>query len=147
MSGPIIDTTVIGSVLTWAEGHAAFELDDERIPVGLEDMPAGVPSVMVATMPGDPYVRRYKSGGYIASWPFGVYLRTDKAADTAARIDATRVLGDVQASIDDKASWPVAPEGYEYTGFEVTTTPARISENEDGTADYQMTLELTYYRK
>jgi hypothetical protein len=143
-----MDTTVIASVLTWAEQHPA--LVDEHgahLPVGLEELPAeGVDAVMLTSLTGDPYIKRYKSGGYVAAFPFAVYMRI-AAGDTASRINAIKALGDMGASIDERARWPVEPEGFEYQKLVVRTLPARIRTDDTGSQDYQVTFELTYRKR
>jgi hypothetical protein len=144
-----MDTTVVESVLSWVEAHPALvDARGARLPVVLEDLPAdGTDAVMLASLAGDPYIARYKSGGYVTSYPFGVYLRLGASPDTNARLDAMATLGDMAASIDDRKTWPSPPEGYHYTNLVLRTTPARIAEGDDGAVDYQVTFELMYLKK
>lgn len=143
-----MDTTIVESVLAWVEEHPALvDADGARLPVALEDLPAdGADAVMLASLAGDPYIRRYKSGGHVTSYPFAVYLRIGRP-DTGARIDAMAALGDMAASIDDRRAWPAPPGGYDFTSLVLRTTPARISEEDDGAVDYQVTFELTYRKR
>ena len=135
-----MDTTVVASVLTWAQGHAALA----GIPVGLEELPAeGVNAAMVSSLAGDPYIKRFKSGGHIAAYPFQVILRVNGAA-TAARLAAMKTLSDIAASIEVASTWPVAPAGYDYMAFEPRTLAAPIAADDSGARDYQTTFELTY---
>ena len=135
------DLSVAESVLTWAEDHPMLS----GLDVGMEDF-AGVPSVMVQTLVGEPYITRYKSGGYLAAHPFALYLRID-GTDSKSRLDALRLLGDIGRSIDDEATWPAAPDGYNFIGLELRTTPARVAVSDDGIEDYQATFELKYRKK
>lgn len=143
-----MDASIAAAVLTWAESHPALvDTLGSPLPVGLEELPAeGVEAVMVSTLAGDPYVRRYKSGGYIAAYPFQLVLRTIEP-DTMARIDAIRALSDIGSSIDDRATWPVAPEGYEIVSMAVRTSPSPVRTDEAGVRDYQATYELTYRKR
>lgn len=143
-----MDTSIAAAVLTWAEQHPALvDALGAHLPVGLEELPAeGVEAVMVSTLAGDPYVRRYKSGGYVASHPFQLVVRT-VSPDTEARIDALAMLGDIGSSIDDRATWPVAPEGYDIVSMTLRTSPAPIRTDDAGTKDYQATFELTYRKR
>ena len=135
-----MDTTIAASVLTWAQGHAALS----GLPVGHEELPAeGVNAAMVSSLSGDPFVKRFKSGGYIAAYPFQVILRVN-GADTAARLAAMSTLSDIAASIETTSTWPVAPAGYDYMAFELRTLPAPIAADDSGVRDYQITFELTY---
>lgn len=137
------DTTVVASVLTWLEAHDSVD----GLPVTLEDIPAdGINAVMLTSIPGDPYVKRYKSGGYMATYPFAVVLRLSQP-DTSDRLTAMGVLGDLASSIDDRATWPSPPTGYDYDSLEVRTMPARVARGESGADDYQVTFTLTYRKR
>lgn len=141
------DTTIIAAVLTWVENHPDL-VDGEgvHLPVALEQLPAeGVDAVMLSALTGEPYIRRYKTGGHLASLPFAVYLRVN-GGDTASRIDAMRVLGDMAESIEDRSTWPVAPSGYDSFSLALRTMPAPIA-TDSGTQDYQVTFELTYRKR
>jgi len=138
-----MDTTVVGAVLTWLETHPALA----GIPVFLEDLPTdGRDAVMLSTLVGEPYVKRYKSGGHIAEYPFAVHLRSN-GGDTAARLQAMSVLGNVSVSIDDRGAWPAAPDGFSWISLERRTLPVRVATGEAGPEDYQITLELTYRKR
>ena len=140
------DTTVVASVLTWLETHTSLvNSAGDQLAVMLEDYPAG-DGVMFSTLVGEPYVRRYKSGGAVVAFPFAVYLRAS-ALDTAARIDAMRVLGDLAESIDDKDSWPAAPAGFTWDALSIRTRPARVATGQVGPDDYQVTFTLTYRKE
>jgi hypothetical protein len=144
-----MDTTIVASVLTWLEGHPAFAETDQQalVPVTLEELPTdGTAGAMLSTLTGDPYLKRYKDGGYVALYPFQVILRIP-GEDTQLRIDAMATLGDIATSIDDRNTWPVAPEGYSYQTFSVRTSPVPIGVDDSGTRDYQATFELTYRKR
>lgn len=136
-----MDTTIVAAVLTWAENHPALSGLDVR----LEDITDG--GVMLASLPGDPIIMGYKDGGYRASYLFSLTVRVPAAPDTAVRLDAMRVLGDVADTIEDESGWPDLPDGFDLFGLAVRTTPARVSVAEDGSTDYQATFELTYRRR
>lgn len=136
-----MDTTIVAAVLSWAESHEALD----GLPVELEELADG--GVMLASLPGDPVIMGYKDGGYRAAYPFALTLRVPASPDTAARLDAMRVLGDVAATIDDEDAWPVLPDGYDLYDMRLLTTPARVTVAEDGTTDYQATFELTYRKR
>lgn len=138
----MLDATVAAAVLEWAEGHPALG----GLPVRFEDMPRDGDAVMLAALAGEPYVKRYKSGGHVAEFPFAVYLRSH-GADTASRLDAHRVLSDLAHSIEDRAAWPTEPDGFAWAAFEARTLPARISSAEAGYEDWQLTLALTYRKR
>lgn len=141
------DLTVAASVLTWLGQHPALRVSGVQLPVALEDLPASAPvGVMLQTLVGDPYIKRYKSGGHLAAHPFAVYLRV-RMADTASRLDALGLLGNLGASIDDSGTWPVPPTGYDFTSLVLRTTPARVAVDDAETEDYQLTLELTYRKR
>lgn len=143
-----MDTTIVESVLTWVEQHPALvDAHDAHLPVGLEEQPAeGIDAVMLSSLTGEPYVRRYKYGGYVASYPFQIILRAN-AGDTASRIDAMAALSDMGRSIDDRTTWPVAPEGFDYWTLTMRTSPVPIKTDDAGTQDYQVTFVLTYRKK
>lgn len=143
-----MDTTMTAALLTWAETHPALvDSGGAQLPVLLEDLPAdGTDGVMLSTLVGEPYVRRYKSGGYIASYPFGLWLRVN-GGDTASRLDAMKVLGDVASSIEGGEDKPASPDGYEVQGVELRTPPVKVAAGESGSEDYQVTFEMTYRKR
>lgn len=138
------DTSVVGSVLTWLEAQPAVDSKT----VGLEVAPPeGEDGFTLSSIPGEPYITRYKSGGYVAEYPFSVVLRINNP-DTDGRIAATSALGDIAASIDEgRSAWPVAPEGFMYQRLEVRTLPARAATDSSGAEDYQVTFTLTYRKR
>jgi hypothetical protein len=137
------DTTVIASVLTWLESHPARN----GFPVALEDEPPeGTDGLMLLSIPGEGYVKRYKSGGHVASFPFAVVRRTNNP-DTQTRLDVMGQLGDIVASIESRTAWPTAPEGFDYQSLEVRTQPARVARSEAGADDYQATFTLMYRKR
>lgn len=139
------DTTVTASVLTWLEAHPAIAA--AGLPVALEHLPAeGVDAVMLSSLTGDPYVRRYKSGGFVAPYDFAVVLRANPL-DTTGRLDAMGLLGDIAASIEDRTAWPSAPAGYAYDALEMRTLPAPVARYDSGAEDYQATFTLTYRKR
>jgi hypothetical protein len=142
-----MDTTVVGAVLSWLEAHPALVVSGAQLPVMLEDLPAdGSDAVMLSTLVGEPYVKRYKAGGYLAEYPFAVYLRSN-GADTAARIDAMEVLGDLSSSIDSREAWPAEPAGFNWVSLERRTLPVRTAIGETGPEDYQVTFTLQYRKR
>lgn len=143
-----MDTTVVGAVLAWLEAHPSLvDGHGAHLPVLLEDLPAdGRDAVMLSTLVGEPYVKRYKSGGYLAEFPFAVYLRSN-GGDTASRIDAIKVLGDVSASIDTREAWPAEPAGVNWVRLERRTLPVRVATGETGPEDYQVTFTITYRKR
>ena len=139
---------LVSSVLDWIEGHPAAVITEggveSRTPVNLETAPAdGSTALMLRTLAASKIVRRYKSGGYIARYEFAVWLRVG-ARDTAARLEAMRVLMEMGASIDDRSTWPTEPEGMSWVSFSVQSLPAPVFVASDGTEDYQVSFELTY---
>lgn len=143
-----MDTTVVGAVLSWLEAHPVLvDALGAHLPVLLEDLPAdGRDAVMLSTLVGEPYAKRYKSGGHLAEYPFAVYLRSN-GGDTASRIDAIRVLGDLSASIDARDGWPVEPEGFNWVSLAARTLPVRVATGETGPEDYQVTFAITYRKR
>jgi hypothetical protein len=152
------DLTVASAVLTWLKAHPSLvDGGATQIPVALDDLPAAGqpgldgsptsgPVMMLQSLAGDPYIKRYKSGGHIAAYPFAVYLR-QPATDTAARLDAMKLLSDLGDSIDDESGWPAAPAGYDFMSLVLRTTPARVAVDDAGTEDYQATFELIYRKR
>jgi hypothetical protein len=143
-----VDTTVVGAILSWLETHPALVgALGVHLPVFLEDLPAdGADAVMLSTLVGEPYVKRYKSGGYLAEYPFAVYLRSS-GGDTASRIDAMEVLSDLSSSIDAREAWPAEPAGFNWVSLERRTLPVRVATGETGPEDYQVTFTLRYRKR
>ena len=143
-----METTVIEAVLAWLEKHPALvNTLGIHLPVFLEDLPVdGSDAVMLSTLVGDPYVKRYKSGGYLAEYPFAVYMRAN-GGDTAARINAIGVLSDLGDSIDTREAWPAEPSGFNWMSLERRTPPVRVATGDTGPEDYQVTFTLKYRKR
>lgn len=134
---------VVSSVLEWLETHPAVE----GIPVHLETLPAdGSAALSLQTLAAEKIVRRYKDGGYIARYEFAVRVRV-LGTDTAARLGAIGVLGDIASSVDAESTWPTPPDGTSWVSLEVQMVPVRVAVDADGSEDYQVSFELTYRKE
>lgn len=137
-----MDKDVISAVLAWLKDHAALAetgCELERLPTD------GTDGTMLQSLPGDPVITRYRSGGYVAQYPFAVVVRTG-GSDTASRLNAMEVLGALWADIES-GSKPEAPEGFDFVGLVIRTTPARVAVGDSGYEDYQATFALTYRKR
>lgn len=104
------------------------------------EFPEGLPAAMVKVSPGDPVVRRYRSGGGVYRIGYEVYLKAH-AATQAARIAALERLRGLAARIEAGES----PDGpHRYTAHAVTNSPALYAQTGRDEVVYQLTAQLTY---
>ena len=98
----------------------------------------------VKSAPGDPWVKRYASGGGIKRYAYEVYLRVNPRGAEEPRFDAIAALRSLQARIDERE----APDiGAAVFSHDVTQLPNEHTTEKDGRAVYQMTACLTYHEK
>lgn len=98
----------------------------------------------VKSAPGDPWVKRYASGGGIKRYAYEVYLRVNPRGSEGPRFDALAALRSLQARIEARE---VPPIGAACFSHEVTQLPNEHSTEKDGRAVYQMTAVLTYHER
>lgn len=98
----------------------------------------------VKSAPGDPWVKRYASGGGIKRYAYEAYLRVSPRGDEGRRFDALAALRSLQARIEARE---VPDIGTACFGHEVTQLPNEYSTQKDGRAVYQMTAAITYHEK
>lgn len=98
----------------------------------------------VKSAPGDPWVKRYQSGGGIKAYRYEVYIRVNPRGAEAPRFDALAALRRLQRRIEDRE---VPQIGAACFGHEVTQLPNEYAQEKDGHAVYQMTACLTYHEK
>lgn len=98
----------------------------------------------VKSAPGDPWVKRYQSGGGIKRYAYEVYVRVNPRGSEGPRFDALSALRSLQARIEARE---VPPIGAACFSHEVTQLPNEYATEKDGRAVYQMTAALTYHEK
>lgn len=98
----------------------------------------------VKSSPGDPWVKRYQSGGGVKRYAYEVYIRVNPRGGEARRFDALAALRSLQARIESRE---VPDIGAACFSHEVTQLPNEHSTEKDGRAVYQMTAALTYHEK
>lgn len=95
---------------------------------------------MVKASPGEPWVRRYLSGGGVRRFGYEVYLRVMPRGDEAPRIDALARLRLLQEAVETGE----CPVGVSARSHEVTSLPAQYATEQDGAVTYQMQATITY---
>lgn len=98
----------------------------------------------VKSAPGDPWVKRYTSGGGIKRYAYEVYLRVNPRGDEGRRFDALAALRSLQARIEAQEVPAIGTTCFDH---EVTQLPNEYATEKDGRAVYQMTAAITYYEK
>lgn len=95
---------------------------------------------MVRAAPGDPWVRRYLSGGGVRRFGYEVYLRVLPRGSEEGRVDALAALRGLQQAIEggEAPDWPAVRT------HEVTSLPSQYGAAQDGTVTYQLTAAMTY---
>ena len=94
---------------------------------------------MVKAAPGEPWIRRYKSGGGIKQFPYEVYLQTRPYSE-GERIDGLAKLRAVQTAIENGG----VIDGIILWAHDITTLPSPYSVSEDGVATCQLIAVVTY---
>lgn len=102
--------------------------------------PTEPPHAMVKVSPGDPVVRRYRSGGGVYRLPYEVYLKVSATtqAERIAGLETLRALSDAIG----RGERPAGP--VRYTGHAVDVAPSLYAESGGTESVYQMTAHLTY---
>lgn len=100
----------------------------------------GKTGCMVRAAPGDPWVRRYLSGGGVRRFGYEVYLRVLPRGSEEGRVDALALLRGLQQAIEggEAPDWPAVRT------HEVTSLPSQYGAAQDGTVTYQLTAAMTY---
>lgn len=110
------------------------------VPVAYGEFPSKAGCAMVKASPGDPWVRRYLSGGGIKRFGYEVYLRAMPRGAESARFDALAALRGLQSAVESG----LVPEGLAVRTHEVTSVPAQYAVQQDGCAVYQLQAAITY---
>ena len=100
------------------------------------------PCAMVKVSPGDPLVRRYRSGGGVYRVAYEVYVRVH-APDQAGRVAGLELLRGLAARIQ-AGETPAGPE--RWFAHEVTVAPALYAQTGRDEAVYQLTARLEYVK-
>jgi hypothetical protein len=50
-------------------------------------------------------------------------------------------------SIDDRTTWPLEPQGFDFHTMAVRSLPTRATRDDSGADDYQVTFTLTYRKR
>ena len=124
-----------------AQAVAGFVADGlGGIPCEYGEFPAKGGCCMVKASPGEPWVRRYLSGGGIKRFGYEVYLRTSPRGSESVRLDALARLRALQSTIEAGG----APAGIAVRTHEVTSLPSQYAVQQDGCVVYQLTAAITY---
>lgn len=118
--------------------------EEKPAEVEFEEFAKDAPSMMFQQLSGTVVTRQYVNGSYIGAFPFAVYMRID-GSDTKSKLSATKTLCALNKWLKTQPL-PDIGEGRRATEFDVAT-PSRAAAYEDGTEDYQIVLNLTYFCK
>ena len=129
-------TTDISKLVTdWVSDVLGPDID---VAYGCFTRRAG--ACMVKASPGEPWVRRYLSGGGVRRFGYEVYLRVMPRGDEGPRIDALARLRLLQRAVESGE----CPDGVPVRSHEVTSLPAQYATEQDGAVVYQMQATITY---
>ena len=123
-----------------AKSTTAFVAQRLGVPCEYGEFPGKAGCCMIKASPGEPWVRRYLSGGGIRRFGYEVYLRCLPRGDEGRRVDALALLRGLQSAIDAGE----APDGVPVRTHEVTSLPSQYGVQDDGCVVYQLTASLTY---
>lgn len=116
----------------------------DGVSVGYGRFPDAEVACEVKSAPGDPWVKRYQSGGGIKRYAYEVYLRVNPRGDEGRRFDALAALRSLQVRIE---GGEVPDLGAACFGHDVTQLPNEYKTEKDGRVVYQMTAAITYHEK
>jgi hypothetical protein len=123
-------------IFDFVDSQTAFECLHESLPADR----AQLPCISVQTLTGNPVEKRYKSGGYIGNYRFAVYLR-QTAEDNASRLDGSKVMSDLAATID--GSTVDLPAPFEFRELEQDTLAVKVAVDE-AYDDWQATFTMRF---
>ena len=133
-------TDISEAVKEWVAGVLG-----DGVATAYGEFPDAPVACEVKSAPGDPWVRRYQSGGGIKRYAYEVYLRVDPRGSEGPRFDAIAALRALQARIEGREVPPGI--GAPCLSHEVTQLPNEHSTDKGGRAVYQMTAAITYHEK
>lgn len=119
--------------------------DNKPCEIKLEELDLESPSMMLQQLPGAVKETIYIDGSYIGAWPFAVYIHL-QADDTKSRLSAIKRLNELNEWFNETAL-PDLGETRKANKIEMTSLPSMISDNDDGTEDYQVLFKLEYKQK
>lgn len=132
------DGTITLALLAWIESI----YPGERVNFGGLELDHDNISVLIGV--GDPYVKRYKSGGGIAALNYQVMYRTYKT-DTAGQMEALQLLGDTVDRIQSREFPPDVPSvTWVDTSIDL---PPHLYYPDENYVDFQMTGTIRYLTK
>lgn len=118
----------------------------KRVGVEYEFLQDSRVSMSVSSNPVSIVVDEDILGNSILQHSVGIYLRVTP--------DGSKDKTDAEKTLTNIAGWAISPDNYPSLGdsFEIisikqTTTPNRILIQDDGSSDYQVTLEIQYTTK
>lgn len=127
------------------------------MPIRIEDILTTPESIGVFPLQGSAYVQKFISGAFDGQYKFMLRYRV-RPGDDESRIAASNALDLIGRWLEGSAvmiskaeyqisGYPELTEGRSITRIERDTNAFLAALMDDGTADYQINLTVTYHRK
>ena len=138
--------TIIEGIRTWLKSYNG--LSDGRINVDF--LPERAKTYSVDTVPTREVIKKYLDGSTLRQFLFCISSREFYSEDIEQNMDNHSFYEALSAWIDTqrrKRSFPAFGEGRTVRSIEVNSTAYPFVVDEDGTARYQIQLNMIYYQK
>lgn len=128
-----------------------------KVTVRIEDVATKPNVIGLFPMQGAVYVSKYISGAFVAQYPFMLRYRVKPGSDDS-KITAGETLGLIGEWLEGRSitygnktyqvsAYPELTDGRTIDNIERQTTAFLSALYDDGTADYQINMVVTYSRK
>lgn len=132
-------------------------VSQRKATVRIEDVATKPNVIGLFPMQGAVYVSKYISGAFTAQYPFMLRYRV-KPGNDESKITASEALGLIGEWLEGRditfnnnsyqiSAYPELTDGRTITAIERQTTAFLSSLYDDGTADYQINMVVTYSKK
>lgn len=130
----------------------------KKLEVHVDGLPNRAEVIGVFPMQGAVYLSKYISGGFVAQFPFQIRYRIKASAnDDARRIDTANALDKIGRWFSGQevteggktyriGDYPPLTEGRTICGIERSSTAFLSAMAQDGTADFQINMQLKYVK-
>lgn len=138
--------TVIEGIRTWLKSYDG--LSDGRINVDF--LPERAKTYSVDTVPTKEVIKKYLDGSTLRQFLFCISSREFYSEDIKQNVDNHSFYEALSAWLDTqrrKRQFPAIGEGRTVRSIEVNSTAYPFVVDEDGTARYQIQLNMIYYQK
>lgn len=138
--------TIIEGIRKWLQTYEG--LSNGRINVDF--LPEEAKTYSVDSVPAKEVIKKYLDGSTLRQFLFCISSREFYGEDIAQNVDNQAFYEDISAWLDGqqrKRSFPTIGDGRTVRTIEINSTAYPFIVDEDGTARYQIQLNMIYYQK